>query len=123
WKIMAERKTYHGGCHCGAVRFEAETDLSGQADCNCSRCQRLGWVMQAVPASDFRLLSGSDSLRDYRFNTDTIAHLFCTNCGIESFGRGTDRNGTETYMINVNCLEDAPTVDRSTITHFDGRSF
>jgi hypothetical protein len=28
---MPETRTYSGGCHCGAVRFEVETDLSSVA--------------------------------------------------------------------------------------------
>jgi hypothetical protein len=115
-------KTYHGQCHCGAVSYEATTDLSAMLDCNCSRCRRLGAVLQAVPAAQFRLLSGEDKLRTYRFNTHRIEHLFCPDCGIESFARGQDREGSPTYMINVNCLEDAPEVDRSAIMHWDGRS-
>ncbi|MFD2648118.1 GFA family protein [Devosia albogilva] len=117
---MPETRTYHGQCHCGAVRYTATTDLGSLMDCNCSRCRRLGWVMQSVPAENFELLSGADKLVDYRFNTKAIQHLFCRDCGIESFARGQDREGRELVMINVNALDDAPAVDRATIMHWNG---
>lgn len=120
---MREGKVWTGGCHCGAVRFSAETDLEDLADCNCSRCQRLGWMMKSVPAERFTLISGEDRLKDYRFNTGTIAHLFCKDCGIESFARGSDGKGNDLVMINVNCLEGAPEIDRAGIRHWDGRNF
>src|SRR5690606_35106060 len=87
---MTEARTYTGQCHCGAVRYTARTDLANPGDCNCSRCRRLGWVMQSLPATDFTLESGEDQLTRYHFNTGTIDHLFCRNCGIESFSRGSD---------------------------------
>ncbi|MCS6759152.1 MAG: GFA family protein [Candidatus Devosia euplotis] len=121
--MTAAAKTYHDQCHCGAVRFSARTGLDGMGDCNCSRCRRLGWVMQSVPATDFVLESGADNLTEYRFNTQTIAHLFCQTCGIESFARGSDSKGHELAMINVNCLEDAPIVDHAAITHWDGANW
>src|SRR5690606_32718909 len=83
-RIMPDRRTYAGQCHCGAVKFEVTTDLGALMDCNCSRCSRLGWVMQPVPASDFTLLQGEDKLKLYQFNTHAIRHLFCTECGIQS---------------------------------------
>lgn len=120
---MSESKTYHGQCHCGAVRYSATTDLSSVSDCNCSRCRRLGWVMQSLPADDFTLESGEDNLAVYHFSTETIDHLFCKTCGIESFARGSDGKGRELVMINVACLEPAVTIDPNAIKHWDGANW
>jgi hypothetical protein len=120
---MGERYTYEGQCHCGAVRLTVTTDLGALGDCNCSRCRRLGWIMQSVAAGDFALLDGADKLKSYRFNTEKIEHLFCSDCGIESFARGTDGAGAEVYMVNFNCLESTPPVDAAAIKHWDGRNW
>ena len=116
-------REWQGQCHCGAVRYTVHTDLEGLADCNCSRCRRLGWVMKSVPADRFNLVSGADQLTQYRFNTEQIEHAFCASCGIESFARGSDGKGNQLVMINVNCLEGVPVIDRSSIKHWDGAAF
>lgn len=115
-------RTYQGGCHCGAVRYEATTDLTQLLDCNCSHCRRVGWVMQSVPAERFALLSGEADLKSYRFNTEQIEHLFCSRCGIHPFSRGSDDKGNTLVMLNVNCLEGLPVIDRTGILHWDGLS-
>ena len=120
---MPEKTTYHGQCHCGAVRYAAITDLSSPSDCNCSRCRRLAWVMQSVPAADFTLESGEANLAVYHFSTETIDHLFCKTCGIESFSRGSDGKGNELVMININCLEPPVSIDRDSIKHWDGANW
>ena len=117
---MPESKTYHGQCHCGAVRYTAKTDLGGLGDCS---CRRLGWVMQSVPAADFTLESGEANLSVYHFSSETIDHLFCKTCGIESFSRGSDGQGNELVMINVNCLEPPIKIDHSSIKHWDGANW
>ena len=55
---------------------------------------------------DFKLLQGQDALTEYRFNTGKIAHLFCSECGIESFGRGEGPGGVRMAAINVRCLDE-----------------
>jgi hypothetical protein len=116
---MAESQTYKGSCHCGNVRFEVDTDLKGVMSCNCSLCQRAGYLLHFVPESQFRLLSGESDLRDYQFNKHKIHHLFCTNCGVRSFERG-QQGGQSMRAINVRCLEDVD-LDKLEVKKNNGR--
>lgn len=100
------KRTYQGSCHCGDVRFEAGIDLSqGTFRCNCSICFKARAWMAAVPAGEFRLLAGDNSLTDYQFAKTRIHHRFCTRCGVRPFSRGSDGKGNESYAVKVNCLD------------------
>ena len=118
---MAESATYTGGCHCGRVRYEAEADLGHVISCNCSICQKHGLLLTFVPASQFKLLSGGDALRDYQFARKQVHHLFCQSCGVESFGRGAKPDGTEMVAINVRCLDGVDLAELQP-TPVDGRA-
>jgi len=48
---------YLGSCHCGAVRFEIETDFPELTMCDCSICKRKNALMVKVHESQFRLLA------------------------------------------------------------------
>lgn len=114
--------TYTGSCHCGAVRYTVEADLSQPAiACNCSMCGRTGTLLSFVPIEKFKLEKGSESLTDYQFNKHVIHHLFCRVCGIKSFARGTARDGSPTVAINTRCLDDVE-VSKLNVTPFDGKS-
>ena len=66
---------YLGSCHCGAVRFEIETDFPELTMCDCSICRRKNALMVKVHESRFRLLAGDESLTEYRFHTQDRATL------------------------------------------------
>jgi hypothetical protein len=103
---MSDPKTYTGGCHCGAVRYEVKMDLSGPViACNCSMCGRTGTLLGFVSVSQFTLHKGEQNLTDYTFNKNVIHHLFCKTCGIKSFARGTKPDGTQMVAINTRCLD------------------
>ena len=110
-----------GGCHCGKVRFEvlapAELEVS---DCNCSICAKSGYLHLVVPGARFKLLSGAEQLSDYRFNTGTARHLFCSICGVKSFY--VPRSQPDGFSVNVRCL-DPGTVAGMQVTACDGRNW
>jgi hypothetical protein len=118
---MPEAKTYTGGCHCGAVRYEVTTDMKQVISCNCSICTKRGSLLTFVPIAQLKLLSGHDNVTDYQFASRTIHHLFCKTCGILSYGTGTMPDGTRMASINVRCL-DGVDIDALTVTPFDGKS-
>lgn len=118
---MAVEK-YEGGCQCGAVRYEVSVDLENTITCNCSRCQRMGFLLAFSPKSSFQLKSGDAALTEYLFNKKAIQHLFCNTCGVESFAYGKMPDGSPTVAINVNCLEGVdPRALKS--QHVDGKSY
>ena len=72
-------------------------------------CRRSGYLHLIVEADRFRLLAGADALTEYRFNTGTARHLFCSVCGVKSFY--VPRSHPDGWSVNVRCL-DAATVAR-----------
>ena len=110
-----------GGCHCGAVRFEAEVPEAVEVlDCNCSICAKTGFRHLMVPHEDFHLLSGEDRLTSYRFGTGTAEHLFCATCGVKSFYQ--PRSHPDAWSVNLNAL-DRPEALSITAQAFDGRNW
>jgi hypothetical protein len=109
--------THSGGCHCGAIAFEVEAPARILAsDCNCSICRMSGFLHLIVPRSRFRLLQGADRLTEYKFNTGTARHLFCSRCGVKSFY--VPRSNPDGYSVNVHCL-DPKTIEQIEVQLFD----
>lgn len=110
-----------GGCHCGAVRFEAEVPAAVEIlDCNCSICAKTGFRHLMVPHGDFRLLAGEDALVSYRFGTGAAEHLFCGTCGVKSFYQ--PRSHPDAWSVNLNALDDISGLS-VTVIAFDGRNW
>ena len=109
-----------GGCHCGAVRFEAEVPEPPvpALDCNCSVCRMTGFMHIVVPHEQFELLTGRDALTSYRFGKGTAEHLFCRHCGVKSFYQ--PRSHPEAWSVNANCLDEP--VELAT-ERFDGANW
>ena len=117
---MDSLKTFEGGCHCGRVRFSVEAlDAVEVERCNCSICRKAGFLHLIVPASRFHLLSGSDSLTTYTFNTGVAEHYFCKVCGVKPFYK--PRSNPDGMDVNLNCLERLPA--EVTIVDFDGQNW
>ncbi|WP_445501588.1 GFA family protein [Microvirga sp. G4-2] len=95
---------HKGSCHCGKVAFDVETDLSQVIECNCSICRKKGYLLTFVPREAVTV-SGEESLSTYTFNTHTIRHRFCADCGTATFGEGKQPTGEAMLAINVRCLD------------------
>jgi hypothetical protein len=109
-----------GGCHCGAVRFEAELAEPPvpALDCSCSICRMTGFLHVLVPHDRFELLTGRDALAAYRFGTGAAEHLFCGRCGVKSFYQ--PRSHPDAWSLNARCLDERIEL---AIEQFDGRNW
>ena len=114
-------KTYRGSCHCGAVQFEADLDLTQNSyRCNCSICRRNRfWAAVATP-DRFRLLAGQDAVQEYLFNTRKNQHFFCRTCGVRAFGVGNETPVGKMYGINIGCLEGVNPYELGEVPTLDG---
>lgn len=118
------KKTYHGSCHCGAIRFAADLDLTETTSrCNCSICMKARFWKQVVPADAFRLAEGEEALSEYLFAGHAIRHVFCRHCGIKPFGRGQLEGFGPFIAVNLVCLDDATDAELAgaPVVYEDGR--
>lgn len=97
---------HQGACHCKAVQFEIESDITQGMTCNCSYCSVRGMVLAFGPRSALTITKGEDNLTTYHFNKKVIDHQFCKTCGIQPFGFGKGEDGSATYAVNLRCVED-----------------
>lgn len=107
-------------CHCGAVRFRVKlTDgLSSARRCDCSLCRMRGAVALTANRGGVEVLDGADQLSEYRFNTGTARHFFCSRCGIYTHHRR--RSNPDEYGVNAACLEGVSPFDFAEIQVNDG---
>lgn len=111
---------YHGGCHCGAIRFEIEAPERIKCnECNCSICAKSGFLHLILPKTKFKLLKGEAFLTTYTFNTGVAKHMFCKVCGMKPFY--IPRSNPDGYDVNVRCLEPQP--QKLAVESFDGRNW
>lgn len=107
---------FHGGCHCGAVRYSVDLDpAQGTLRCNCSLCRKSRAWFTFVAADAFRLEKGSESLSDYRWTPEgkprpNLTYHFCSHCGVRTHTEGTAPDGKATVAIQVATIED---IDRN----------
>ncbi|MCW8090945.1 GFA family protein [Alteromonas sp. ASW11-130] len=113
-------KTYHGGCHCKRVQFDVTCEQKVDVDaCNCSICQKTGFLHLIVPINQFKLNTSWDNLNCYTFNTHVAKHYFCNYCGIKSFY--IPRSNPNGISVNARCLEGEP--PEFAISEFNGQEW
>lgn len=123
-------KTYKGSCHCGALQFECDLDLSaGTSRCNCSFCSKTRFWKAFAKGDAFRLLQGSESLSDYQWispieSSPILHHFFCKHCGVRPFSRGWLADfGGEFHAVYLTCLDNAEQdVAAAPVQYQDGRN-
>lgn len=115
---------YHGGCHCQDVKFliELHKPLEGMevTACNCSICEKTGFLHLIIPKQQFKLESNWSKLESYQFNKNIAKHYFCRRCGVKSFYQ--PRSHPDNWSINIRCLDDFNKT-KFQIKSFDGKNW
>lgn len=96
-----------GGCHCGAIKYEAEIDPAKVMICHCTDCQTLsGSVFRTVvpaAAAQFRLLAGKPKLYIKTAESgNKRQQAFCGDCGTPIYSAAIEN--TPAYSLRVGTI-------------------
>lgn len=125
---MMGMKKYSGACHCRAVLFNVELDLSdGTMRCNCSYCGKARAWFAIVAPNRFQLLAGESSQQHYEWAPDgrdvNLHYCFCQICGVRTPGYGDHGPSGEPFVfVPVALLDNAEPNDlAASLTYIDGK--
>ena len=74
-----------GGCHCGAISVELETEAPETLplrECQCTFCRRHGALNTVDPNGRVRIVADKGALVRYRFALGTADFFVCSRCGV-----------------------------------------
>lgn len=112
---------HKGSCHCGAVVIEVSAPADIEIhECNCSMCERTGFLHLIVARENFQLIQGQQDLTTYTFNTGIAQHYFCKHCGCKPYY--IPRSNPDGFSVNFRCL-DKSQFTTVTVKLFDGQNW
>lgn len=84
-----------GGCHCGALTYEAEIDPEKVLICHCTDCQQIsGSAFRTVaptPPDNFRFLTGTPTVYvKVGDSGNKREQTFCPTCGTPIYSKSPD---------------------------------
>jgi hypothetical protein len=121
-------KTFHGSCHCKAIRFEADIDFATAetGKCNCTSCWKKRWWSVKVMPAGFRAGGGEENLSQYKPGAATGHRGFCKTCGVVPYAwvDAAEWNDGEYVSVNVACLDDLDPREllAAPVRYYDGRN-
>ena len=109
-------KHIFGSCHCGAVRYEADVDLSkGTFRCNCSICTKARAWFTFAGGEQFHLLDGESNMSSYQWTppgrpSPGLTYRFCKTCGVRIYATGdAEFMGGKFYALAVATFDNVTT--------------
>ncbi len=112
---------HKGSCHCGAIVIEVSAPADIEIhECNCSMCERTGFLHLIVARENFQLLQGQQDLTTYTFNTGVAQHYFCKHCGCKPYY--IPRSNPDGFSVNFRCL-DKSQFTKVVVKPFDGQNW
>lgn len=75
-----------GSCHCGNTAFSIKGELPvSLTRCTCSFCAKRGALLAYYRPDQFHMTIASTGDAVYRWNTNLVAHHFCSTCGCATY--------------------------------------
>ncbi|RDL35823.1 uncharacterized protein BP5553_06435 [Venustampulla echinocandica] len=104
-----DNQTYHGNCHCGAVKFTLTLPtITMINECNCSICFRknYAWIFPPVGGLVFQEGRGREKMKGYEFGGKSMVHEFCPTCGTGIMGKRHNAPAGMDIAVNVRAIND-----------------
>jgi len=94
-----------GGCLCGGVRYEIDAPPVSASYCHCTRCQRRSGTAASAQAGvapgSFRIVAGSELVREWVPEGDGWPKCFCSACGSALWSRSPTEEGVFSVRLGT----------------------
>lgn len=94
-----------GGCHCGAITYEAEVDPQKVGICHCTDCQQFSGsafrITVQVAEGDLKMTGTPKVYVKTADSGRRRAQGFCAECGTHLFAASADSDRPNAYSLRV----------------------